>query len=68
MKEKTHYSEHSILIWKYKSNYLSSALVTRLINVSEKLIAFNNPHVLKMLIIIMMENLFILFMKAFQIM
>ena len=34
---KTHYSEHSILIWKYKSNYLSSALVTRLINVSEKL-------------------------------
>ena len=45
----THYSKHPLLIWEYKAEYLNSSLVTRLINLSEKLIQFQSPNVLTMI-------------------
>ena len=39
---KTHYLDVPIIIWEYKKEFLSSNTVTRLINISEKLIGFKH--------------------------
>ncbi len=46
---KTHYSGVPVLIWKYKKEYLSSTLVTRLINLCERLIPVSHTSVLDMI-------------------
>lgn len=46
---KTHYLDHPLIIWEYKAEYLTSALVTRLINVAEKLVSLSHSAALKMI-------------------
>ena len=41
------YLNQSIIVWEYKSEYLNSTLVTRLINIAEKLIHFHQKAHLK---------------------
>lgn len=39
----------AVLIWKYKKDYLSSRLVKKMIQLSEQLILFQHPNILKMI-------------------
>lgn len=45
----THYINIPIIIWKYKSEYLNSNIVTKLINICEKLVHFNHKNTLSMI-------------------
>ena len=44
-----HYINIPIIIWKYKAEYLNSSIVTKLINICEKLIHFNHKNTLSMI-------------------
>ena len=46
---KTHYLDVPIIIWEYKKEFLSSNTVTRLINISEKLIGFKHKNCINMI-------------------
>ncbi|MBH38483.1 hypothetical protein CL658_05565 [bacterium] len=46
---KTHYVDVPIIIWEYKKEFLSSGLVTKLINISEKLIGFKHKNSVNMI-------------------
>lgn len=46
---KTHYVDVPIIIWKYKQDFLNSGLITKLINISEKLIGFKHKNSLNMI-------------------
>ncbi|MBA94328.1 MAG: hypothetical protein CMP21_01005 [Rickettsiales bacterium] len=46
---KTHYLDVPILIWEYKKEFLTSGLVTKCINISEKLIGFKHKNCLNMI-------------------
>tara|TARA_B100000427_G_scaffold139153_1_gene115720 strand:+ start:10622 stop:12313 length:1692 start_codon:yes stop_codon:yes gene_type:complete len=46
---KTHYLDVPILIWEYKKEFLTSGLVTKLINIAEKLVGFKHKNALNMI-------------------
>ena len=46
---KTHYLDVPILIWEYKKEFLTSGLVTKCINIAEKLIGFKHKNCLNMI-------------------
>ena len=48
-KGKTTYGDVPIMVWQYKTEYLSSSLVKQLIDVCERLMQVQHKHVLKLI-------------------